>query len=542
MALAIEKIEKENLNLLHQHKMNFFTYISHEFKTPLSIIIASVEMLFQRNETQTNEVSEIQQSIKRSATRLLVLVNQLMEFRKIETDHAVLNLSKGNVIDFANQIISVYRPLLSAKGIDLNVQINYIGTEVYFDFDKLEKILTNLLTNAVKYTSKDGAIGFWINVTSESIEFSVKDSGKGLNATQKEKIFEVFYSEDFSNNLVESSGIGLALTASLVKLLKGEITVESEPGKGCMFIVKLPLTEGSNDAPVYDKQLTAYDIPDVSDAYDTPEAAGDQLLVANREFSIVIAEDNKDLLMLLHKNFRNKYRVKCFENGKEAWDYIAEKIPDVVITDIMMPIMSGTELCSKIKTNIDLCHIPVVMLTAKATPEAKLEGLQLGADIYMSKPFSMEELDVRIGNILNTRRLLKKRLKELAKFEGLEIPATNHEQAFVEKIFALIHENIANDALDVQFLADKLNISRSNLHNKIKSLVKMNTSEFINTVRINKAKELIQSSDFTISEISYKVGYSDNAYFSKTFKKITGKTPGEFRKDQSNNVDALNKD
>jgi len=241
--------------------------------------------------------------------------------------------------------------------------------------------------------------------------------------------------------------------------------------------------------------------------------------------------------MLLHKNFRNKYRVKCFENGKEAWDYIAEKIPDVVITDIMMPIMSGTELCSKIKTNIDLCHIPVVMLTAKATPEAKLEGLQLGADIYMSKPFSMEELDVTISNILNTRRILKKRLKELAKFEGLEIPATNHEQAFVEKIFALIHENIANDALDVQFLADKLNISRSNLHNKIKSLVKMNTSEFINTVRINKAKELIKSSDYTISEISYKVGYSDNAYFSKTFKKITGKTPGEFRKDQSNNAD-----
>jgi len=533
VALAIEKIEKENLNLLHQHKMNFFTYISHEFKTPLSIIIASVEMLFQRNETQTAEVNEIQQSIKRSATRLLALVNQLMEFRKIETDHAVLNLSKGNVIDFVHQIISVYRPLLSKKGIDLSVQINYVETEVYFDFDKLEKILTNLLTNAVKYTQHDGTIGFWINVTSESIEFSVKDSGKGLNAIQKEKIFEVFYSEDFTNNLVESSGIGLALTAGLVKLLKGEIAVESEPGKGCMFIVKLPLAEGHADAPVFDKQLSAFDLPDVSNLSDIHEADGDQLLVANREFSIVIAEDNKDLLMLLHKNFRNKYRVKCFENGKEAWDYIVEKIPDVVITDIMMPIMSGTELCSKIKTDIDLCHIPVVMLTAKATPEAKLEGLQLGADIYMSKPFSMEELDVRIGNMLNTRRILKKRLKELAKFEGLEIPATNNEQAFVEKIFALIHENIANDALDVQFLANKLNISRSNLHSKIKSLMKMNTSEFINTVRINQAKELMQSGNLTISEISYKVGYSDNAYFSKIFKKISGLTPGEFRRNQT---------
>lgn len=536
VALAIEKIEKENLNLLHQHKMNFFTYISHEFKTPLSIIIASVEMLFQRNEKENNEVTEVQQSIRRSATRLLFLVNQLMEFRKIETDHAVLNISKGNVIDFVNQIIGVYRPLLTKKEIDLNVKMNYMETEVLFDFDKLEKILTNLLTNAVKYTPQHGTISFSVDISADYIEFLIKDSGKGLNEVQKNKIFEVFYSDGFSNDIVESSGIGLALTAGLVKLLKGSISVESEPEKGCMFIVKLPLETLGNNAPSYEQKISTNDIDDIIYIPQNTKVEARKQLLDNKEFNIVIAEDNRDLLMLLHKNFKDKYKVKCFENGKEAWDHILEKIPDVVITDIMMPLMSGTELCQKIKTDINLCHIPVIMLTAKTAPEAKLEGLQMGADAYIPKPFSMEELDVRIGNILNTRNMLKSRLKELARFEGLAIPANNHEQAFVEKVFALIQDNMEKSELDVQYLADQLNISRSNLHNKIKTLMQMNTSEFINMVRINKAKELMANNRYTLSEIAYKVGYNDSAYFTRIFKKTTGKTPGEFRKTGETNV------
>ncbi|MBN2766062.1 MAG: response regulator [Paludibacteraceae bacterium] len=527
MALAIEKIEKQNLNVLHQHKMNFFTYISHEFKTPLSIIIASVEMLFQRSENETSDMSEIHQSIKRSATRLLFLVNQLMEFRKIETDHAVLNITKGNVMDFLNQILAVYRPLLSKKGIELNVQMNYSVTEISFDFDKLEKILTNLLTNAVKYTAQKGSIGFSAQINADMMEFSVKDSGKGLSESQKDKIFEVFYSEDFSNDLVESSGIGLALTAGLVKLLKGQISVQSELNKGTEFVVVLPLE-------YVDTGLTELKAPDnetVELLQNSESLSHDTEKQTNtvREYSIVIAEDSKDLLMLLHKNFKDKYKVKCVENGKEAWEHINEKMPDLVITDIMMPLMSGTELCQKIKTDVNLCHIPVIMLTAKTTPKDKLEGLQLGADAYVAKPFSMEELEVRINNILNARRVLKNRLKELAHFEGLCIPATNHEQAFVEKVFALIQENIDNNELDVQFLSQNLSISRTNLHNKLKQILDMNTTEFINTIRINKAKDLILKEDLTFSEISYMVGYNDVTYFNRVFRKNTGKTPTEFK-------------
>lgn len=530
VVLAIERIEKENMNLLHQHKMNFFTYISHEFKTPLSVIIASVEMLFLSNEKLSSEVTEIQQSIKRSATRLLFLVNQLMEFRKIETDHAIMNISKGNMIDFVNQIVEIYRPLVSKKGIDLNVQMSYTETDVLFDYDKLENILTNLLTNAIKYTPQNSHIGFSMNLSSEFIEFSVKDCGKGLNEVQKEKIFEVFYSEDFSNNMVESSGIGLALTAGLVKLLKGKISVESTQGEGSVFNVKLPISSQNEIVPFYDKKITSDNIFETIDITEIKNKDEEKIVLEDKEFSIVIAEDNKDLLMLLYKYFKTKYRVKYFENGKEAWDCIVEKIPDVVITDIMMPEMNGIVLCENIKTDINLCHIPVIMLTAKTNIESKLEGLNVGADQYISKPFSMEELELVLTNIIKNRTVLKNRLSELAKIEGFVIPTSNYEQAFIEKIFALIQENIQDSKMDVSYLSIKLNISRSGLHNKIKSTMKMSTTEFINMVRINKAKELISITDMTSSEIAYKVGFNDSAYFSRVFKKQTGKTPGEYRK------------
>lgn len=533
VALAIEKIEKENMDLLHQHKMNFFTYISHEFKTPLTIIITSVEMLFKKSSNFNEEITEIQQTIKRSATRLLFLVNQLMEFRKIETDHAVIHVSKGNIIDFVNQIIGAYKPLVMKKNLNMNVKVNYTSTEMYFDFDKLEKILTNLITNAIKYSPQNGTIEFCLNVNSDYFNFSIKDNGKGFSESQKDKIFEVFYSEDASD-LVESSGIGLALTAGLIKLLKGKIDVESEEGKGCKFTVELPSMDATDMALVYDKQVSITDITEIIEPQEKSIENTVVQVAQNKEFTLVVVEDNTDLLMLLYKEFKERYFVKCYENGQDAWDYICKKTPDIVITEVMMPIMSGNELCSKIKTDVNLCHIPVIMLTAKTSIESKLEGLQMGADVYINKPFSIEELELQLNNILTTQKTLKKRLSELAQLEGLEMPTTNHELAFIEKIFSLINENLDKSELDVQFIADHMNIGRTNLHNKVKMLMHMNTTEFINTIRLNKAKELMLNNNLTLSEIAYKVGYSDSAYFTRIFKKTTGKTPGEYRKSLGN--------
>lgn len=527
MALTIEKIEKENLKLLHQHKINFFTYISHEFKTPLSIIIASLEMLSHK---ENSEEKDVLQSIRRSSTRLLSLVNQLMEFRKIETDHATIHVTKGNIFDFSNQIITTYRPLLEKKKIKLGFKVQCAEAELYFDFDKLEKIMTNLLTNAIKYTPQNGTIDFELQVDNQKVVFSVKDSGAGISAKKKDKIFEVFYSDAFSNDIVESSGIGLALTAGLVKLLGGEIRVESAPGKGSKFIVYMPYFDNgpapAEAATPHEEVARNHEIAPIDSLTSLSEPV---MPKSKNGFRLVVAEDNTDLLMLLNRNFRKKYQVKCFENGLDAWEYIQQNVPDVLITDIMMPQMDGVELCQKVKTDVNLCHVPVIMLTAKDTQEAKLEGLQAGADAYIAKPFSMDELDVRLANILKSQKALKNRLKELAGIEGFDIPAANHEQAFVEKILAVIQSNMERSDLDVQFVADQMNISRSNLHNKMRSLMNMNTSEFINTVRINKAKELIVADELTLSEIAYKVGYKEAAYFFRMFKKHTGITPGEYR-------------
>ena len=453
-----------------------------------------------------------------------------MDFRKIETDHAVINIHQGNLIDFIHQIIGVYSPWLKKSGIELKVNLNYVKSEIQFDFDKLEKILTNLLTNAVKYTSSGGNIIFSIQLSDEQLEFSVQDFGKGLNEIEKEKIFEVFYSNDSSKDLVESSGIGLALTSSLVKLLNGTIIVESETDHGCKFIVKFPITSKIDKAPIYDKQFTIQDVSQMIN-----QAPIETELVSQEQWdfkgaTLVIVEDNRDLLMLLQKYFQTKYKVKCFENGKNAWEYICEKMPDIVITDLMMPIMNGTELCHKIKSDSILSIIPVIILTAKTSPEAKLEVFQIGADAYISKPFVLEELDVRINNFLTTRQNLKKRFKDIVRYEGIEIPKTNQDQAFIENVFTMVHEHINKSELDVQFLANKLRISRSNLHNKIKLLMGMNTSEFINMVRIGKAKDFMVTKQLSLSEISYKVGYNDAAYFTRIFKKTTGLTPGEYRK------------
>lgn len=527
MALTIEKIEKENLKLLHQHKMNFFTYISHEFKTPLSIIIASMEMLSKKENIAGNDLFE---SIKHSSTRLLALVNQLMEFRKIETEHAVIQSVKGNIVEFANQIISSYQPLLEKKNIELKFNVSYNDIDIFSDFDKLEKIITNLLTNAIKYSPQNGTIEFKLVVENNTMRISVKDSGNGISPKKREKIFEVFYSDEFANDIVESSGIGLALTASLVRLLNGTISVDSEIEKGSVFHVSIPYTTNlTNHASFSENNNTDFKTND-----DASLSLGmEELEEVNREFSLVIVEDNKDLLMLLYKNFKKTYQVKCFENGKDAWDFINKKNPDILITDVMMPVMDGIELCNKIKTNVDLCHIPVIMLTAKDSREAKLEGLQVGADVYITKPFSVEELELRLINILNGQKALKNRLKELAGIEGFEIPVTNQGQAFIEKLLAVIQHNMQKSELDVQFIANELNISRTNLHNKMKTLMKMNTTEFVNTVRISKAKEMILDDKLTFSEIAYKVGYNDSAYFNRIFKKYTGKTPGEYRQNPS---------
>lgn len=303
MDFTLLQLEKENLNVLHQHKLDFFTNITHEFKTPLSIIIASVDMLTKNQSISKDEANEMNFSIKRSASRLLTLVNQLMDFRKIETEHAELYISNQNIIDFTNEILSNHRPLLQMKNISLEERMSYFNTEVYFDFDKLEKIITNLLTNAIKYSPPNSNVEFHLDAKEDELKLRIKDFGRGMNIEQKKRVFEVFYAKSEENELMEGSGVGLALTASLVKFLKGTIEVESREGYGSEFIVNLPMiyspiNELSTNKTEMDLDVSIEDTPDSSDS------------ISSKEFNLVIVEDNKDLLKLMENHFSKTYNVK----------------------------------------------------------------------------------------------------------------------------------------------------------------------------------------------------------------------------------------
>lgn len=526
MKLAVQEIERENLQILHQHKMNFFTNISHEFKTPLSIILASIDMLSDSKTLDDLETREINSTIKRSAGRLLNLINQLMDFRKIESEHAQLHLIEGNLIDFTNGIISNYFPLLQKKNIVLNERMSYFRPVIKYDFDKLEKIITNLLTNAVKYSSVDSMIDFSMDVKEKELIVKVRDYGKkGMTEEQRKKIFEAFYSDDTAGGEVESSGIGLALTASLIKFLNGTIDVNSKVGEGSEFIVTLPM--------MYEDEEAKGTVPEISSIQENIEVGTEISLLQhsaeNNDFTLVLVEDNKDLLKLMKLHFSKQYTVRSFENGEEAWQFIQNNAPDAVVTDIMMPIMDGISLCNRIKSDANLCHIPVIMLTAKTNMETRLKGLHVGADAFINKPFLIEELDLRVSNLLKFREIVKKRFFEIAKIEGLDLPAKNVDQTFVERIYEIVDQNLENNKMDVQFIADTLHISRTGLHNRIKKILGISTTDFINTIRINKAKEMIRAEELTFSEIAYKTGYNDSAYFSRIFKKITGLTPGQYK-------------
>lgn len=530
LAAAIEKIELENVQKLNQHKLNFFTYISHEFKTPLTIIMASIEALRQ-DRPEEKEKSAFYETIWYSATRLLILVGQLMEFRKIESDHVTLHIRQGSAADFVSLVTRSFRPLLEKKKIRLHTCIGGKTDSFAFDFDKLEKILTNLLMNAIVHTPSEGEITVDFQVAESLLQLAVQDSGKGIDPSLKDNIFEIFSSDKAAYGFAKGSGIGLALVQSLVKFLKGNIEVNNSEQGGCIFKVSLPLTCSSGPFDPYQSR-----IPENQLFYTDESGSGlsyqDVPTVNKPEhtYTLAIVEDDKDLLGLLNRHFSRTYKVCTFPDAEKAWKNIREKAPDIILIDMMLPGMNGSELCRMIKNEANICHIPVVMMTARDGDEAKLESLESGADIYIQKPFKLAEIDAQIKNIIQSRAALRKWFSEIGNTEIVKRDIKNADEVFLKKAIALIENNIEDTDFDVSGLIGELGISRTQLHNRIKSILGVTTTEFINKVRIKKAKELIASHpELTFSEIAYKTGFSDLSGFSRMFKKVTGITPSQYK-------------
>ena len=542
-------MEKEKQ--VNQMKLDFFTNISHEFRTPLSLIKAPVEKLIQLEDNK--EKIEEYQLIHKHTVHLNKLIDQLLDFRKIDINKMQLELEKIELISFLNQLIASYSSIAVKKRIKLYMNSTIDNLQIFLDKNKTEKIITNIFSNAFKYTPKNGYITVNVNLKEPANERSVSstdnkqksllksavvimisDSGKGIPQEYLKNIFKPFYQIPGTKY---GTGIGLSLAYELAKLQRGNILASSEPDKGSTFYIGLPLdlhihypdniieTEAVTEKeyePIY-YEIDSYDeTSDVtSETIDKPDI--------KQKPRILLIEDYEDILSFLEKELNDIYFIEKARDGEQGYKIATNKQFDLIVSDIMMPKMDGVELCQKLKNDEKTSHIPIILLTAKASLDNKIEGLETGADDYIVKPFQIEEVKARIKNLIIQRKKLRERFaREIISIEPKDIVSNSKDEQFLKKAISLVETNLADPDFGVIEFTDKIGMSRSLIHLRLKSLTNQSTSEFISAIRLRKAVQIMKSDKKTISEICYEVGFNDYSYFNKRFKKLFRKSPMEY--------------
>ncbi|MCG8702255.1 MAG: helix-turn-helix domain-containing protein, partial [Bacteroidales bacterium] len=544
-----ERMLKQKDELYHL-KLNFFTNISHEFRTPLTLIKGAVDNVKKSNYnidiTQKNiDVAE------RNSNILINLVSEILEFRKIETGNLKLKAQKVNLHDFLNEIALSFKELSSSKNISFDVELRD-NCDIWLDMDKMTKIIYNLLSNAFKFTQSNGnvklsagskAIPASSTLTNkynilynnkpltEFIEIVIEDSGIGIQQSSLDKIFEDFYQEDNGYQHL-GTGIGLALIKHNVLLHKADLHVTSRPGVGTRFTLHLhkgkeflDKDEIAENEITIDQQLSQYQysksiIPEINNKMEIKEEENTKLL---------IVEDNNDLRCYLKDIFLNSYEVIEASNGLDGLKLANEHIPNLIISDIMMPKMDGNEMSAKIKSDINTCHIPIILLTAKTAPQNELEGLSTGADFYITKPFDKQTLEMQVNNMIRTQQKSVERIRKSNPFEINEVTVSNVDNEFIQSVMDIIKANKETENFGVENLAEELNMSRKNLYRKLKSLTGISPIEFIKNVRLGIATDLLQNTNLSISEIAYQSGFNNTTYLFKVFKEKFNCTPKEYR-------------
>ena len=473
-------------------------------------------------------------SIKKSADKLNRLIHQLLEFRKIETDHAKLELSKGDIILFLQDTFQAFEPLFEVKNIVHDFRSEFSEYSCYFDPSKVEMIATNLISNALKNTPHGGHIKLQISISNSlddlkrsRIFLKFSDTGMGMSPEVIQKVTEPFYKSK-NEGMTENSGLGLALVKSLVEFLNGKLKIDSEIGKGTQVSIAFPLilktkNEESLNIINGNKNLN------ISKELLLRNFDGPELYTPEKKsgLKILIAEDNLELMRFLQKHFSTKFHVITAKDGEHAMEKMKHSFPDIIISDVKMPNLSGIQLCKKIKTNSETKHIPFLLLTAKNDEILKLDALSSGANAYLAKPFNLKELDLLVTNLLETSKNLEKRFSEIQANNLEPLPVNNQDREFLRKISALVEEHHPDPKFGVETLANKAGISRSLLHVKMKKIIGLSALEYIKRVRMKKATRLIREGK-NISEVAYNVGYSDPNYFSRAFKKEFKLTPTQF--------------
>lgn len=524
LALQLERTEAEKLRELDQLKSNFFANISHEFRTPLTLILSPLRQMIDGSFKADRQ--KYYRIMERNGRRLLRLVNQLLDLSRLEGGRMQLEVAKGDLSAFVRAIAFSFESLAIRKQVELVIDGADEPREAWFDPDKMEKILSNLLSNAFKFTPDGGAVSVHLESDENAqVILRVSDTGIGIPPEQLPRIFDRFYSVGQNEKDLTGTGIGLALTKELVELHHGRIEVESQAGQGAVFTVRFPIGEQQYTAK--EKVPGTIPISKTTPAISTAVPDIKPILYKEEKPMILVVEDNADVRAFIRDQLTDQFQILEAEHGKEGWSQAAAQIPDLVITDLMMPEMDGVELCRKLKTDERTSHIPVIMLTAKAEREDRLEGLQTGADDYLIKPFDAEELRVRINNLIEQRRRLRERFGREAVFKPKEAAVTPVDETFLRQVLETIEANMDEETFSVVELSQAVSMSRSQLHRKLKALTDKSPNQIIREMRLQRAKELLEKGAGNASEIAFMVGFNSLAYFSKCFKDQFGVSPSE---------------
>ena len=525
-------------------KLRFFTNISHELRTPLTLILGGIEDV-KKHDSLTSRGENSLTLAHRNAKRMLTLINQLLDFRKIVKNKMELKISRVDLVPLVEDALDDFREMASERRIELLFTLSRRSVLVWVDIERMESVVYNLLSNALKFTPNGGRIEVILSLREEgeSVTLTVRDTGIGIPKDKQGMIFERFAqaSRAVDSNM-KGSGIGLSLCRDIVTLHHGEISVDSRPGEGASFTVKLKLGNAHFGMEQIDfsgagagegKRRDDYMVSDFT-AADSQRRV--DVAPPKDAQKILLVEDNRELRIFMYNSLIDTYYVVEADDGAEALEKIRSEMPDIIVTDLMMPRMDGIELIDKVRHDFTMSHIPIVMLTARHSPDDRVKAMEFGADGYITKPFSIEQLLARIDNLLTQRRkLFEKFSSQSARNKVVELAVedvvvTDRDEEFMKNVMAWLGENVENSELTIDQLASHLGLGRTTMYNKLKSLTGKSPVELIKEYRITKSKLLLRTGQFSVSEVAYKVGFSDPGYFSRCFREQFHMSPAEYLK------------
>lgn len=547
--LQMEKNELHSIQEANMMKLWFFTNISHEFRTPLTLMKAPLEKLIHSGHQLNEEEQQvILKLIQGNTNKLLGMVNQLLDYRKLEAGSLVLEPSEGDIVDFCRKTWAVFNLMAEQKNIRYIFQTSIDSQIISFDADKIDKIITNLLSNAFKYTPEGGQVTLSveklqgvINSTVESthyIRIAVADTGIGIPENEVERVFDRFYTVNRKGfEKFEGTGIGLTLVKELTELHKGQIAVSSKEKAGSVFEVKIPIVlkereiivAGHEKKPQAEAEKVTFTGDDIDRIIEGMPLLGKQ---ESGKQKVLVVEDDDELRMFLRDELNNDYEVIEASNGLQGLEMAFLYNPDLILSDIMMPYMDGVELCKRIKSDERTSHVPVVLLSALHAQDKQIEGLEQGADDYIFKPFNLAILNSRIHNLLNTRLELSQKFRNNTSLKYENESANDQDRKLIQSIIDIVLENITNEKINADFISKKILISRSVIYIKVEALTGQSVNEFIRNIRLKKSTALLRRKDIQITEVAYAVGFSSQSYFTRCFTKRFGKSPKEWMETQ----------